>query len=192
MNTTLNRRNRLVTLGTVMIAVLLLASFAGVGIAYADDGEQPDPGSPGDRIDERLETFLERLNEWHAIQDENLGKANNAIDRVEELLAKAEDLGIDTSEIQALMPDLYAAVGRAGSAHDSAGEILDEHAGFNGGGKVKDRQQAIETLRSAYDSLESAKNSLLEARDIVQQIIEIAKELRQNYIRADPAISTVS
>jgi hypothetical protein len=192
MKTATNRNHWLAAPALALITGLLLLSFAGVSTAYADDGEQPEPQHPGDLIDERLEVILEKLNEWYAIQDENLGKANKAIDRVEELLAKAEDFGIDTSEIQALMPDLYAAVGRAGSAHTAAGETLNEHAGFNGGGKVKDRQQAIETLRSAHSSLESAKNSLLEARDIVQQIIEIAKELRDNYVPAEPAPSTVS
>lgn len=189
MNIKTNYRRWTKVFSLALVTALVLSSFVIVGTAYADEGVQPERKPPGDRIDERLEAFLERLNEWYAVQDENIRKANNAIARTEELLVKAEEHGIDTTEIEALMPDLYAAVGRAESAHATAGAILDEHAGFNGGGKVKDRQQAIETLRSARDALQSAKHSLLEARDIVREIIEIARELRGNYVPASEAVS---
>ncbi|MGD8633900.1 MAG: hypothetical protein PVF85_10045 [Anaerolineales bacterium] len=181
MNTIRNRKHLNSLLAVSVLAVLMVSAFVSVGTASADDGVQPEPRHPGDRIDERLEALLEKLNEWYAIQDENLGKADNAIDRIEGVLAKAGELGIDTSEIQALMPGLYAAVGRAENAHSTAGEILDEHAGFNGGGKVKDRQQAIETLRSAREALRTAKDSLVEARGIVKDIIDLLKDLRRNY-----------
>jgi hypothetical protein len=176
-----NQNRWIALLSLAIISSLVLTAFVNVGTAYADEGLDPEKGQAGDRIDDRLEAFLEKLNEWYAVQDENIGKANQAIARIEELLDKAADLGIDTSEIEALMPSLYAAVGRAEAAHANADEILSEHAGFNGGGKVKDRKQALETCRSAHEALKSAKDSLLEARDIVHEIIEIAKELRQNY-----------
>lgn len=177
-----NRNHRPAILGLVVISTLVLVSFTFVGTAFADDGVQPEPMHPGNRIDERLEALLGRLEEWYEVQDGNIGKANNAIDRIEDVLQKAEEHGIVTSEIEALMPGLYAAVGRAENTHATAGDILDEHAGFNGGGKVKDRQQAIETLRSARDALRSAKESLIEAKGIGQDIIEILKDLRRDYI----------
>ena len=192
MNAISNRSRWLPLVALALVSALVLSSFVVVGTAYADEGVQPESQAAADRIDERLEGLLEKLNEWYAVQDDNLGKANNAISRIEELLDKAEQHGIDTSAIEALMPDLYAAVGRAEAAHATAGAILDEHAGFNGGGKVKDRQEAIQTLRSAHESLESARSSLLEARDIVQQIIAIAKELRDKYVPAEPSTATIS
>lgn len=178
-------------LALALLSALGLSSFVVVGTVYADEGVQPEKRDVGSRIDDRLEGILEKLNEWYAIQDENISKANQAIARIEELLMKAEQHGIDVSAIEALMPDLYAAAGRAESAHATAGALLEEHAGFNGGGKVIDRQQAVQTLRSAHASLESAKNSLLEARDIVQEIIAIAKDLRDNYVPADPSTATL-
>ncbi|MGD2162547.1 MAG: hypothetical protein PVH60_11515 [Anaerolineales bacterium] len=191
MKTILTRQHKFTLFSAALLAMLILSAFVGVDVAHADEGVTPDPGPYSNRVDERLEAILEKLNEWYAIQDENLDKANNAIPRIEQLLEKAEQSGIDTSKIQALMPELYAAVGRAESSHATAGEILDEHTGFNGGGKVKDRQQALETLRSAHKSLESAKNSLLEARDIVEQIIEIAKDLRDNYVPNEPSTAAL-
>ena len=37
---------------------------------------------------------------------------------------------------------------RAHHSHDEAAAILDAHAGFNGGGKVTDAAQALETVKS--------------------------------------------
>ena len=167
-----------------IITAMVLTGVANVGTAYADEGVDPITEKPGGQIDERLETFYSKLNEWYEIQDGNIGKANNAIQRVEEVLAKAAELGIDTSAIEALMPALYAAVDQAETYHARANQILTEHAGFNGGGKVKDRQQALETCKSARDALGSARDSLLEAREIVREIIEIAKYLRGSYAPA--------
>lgn len=172
-----------------LVMTLLISGFVMVSPVYADEGTDPDTGKPGDRIDERLEACLEKLNEWYDIQDANIGRANKAIQRIETLITNASELGIDTSEIEARMPSLYAAVNQAEAYHARANEILSEHAGFNGGGKVKDRQQALETCKSARDALASARDALIEARDIVREIIEIAKDLRQNYIPSTDAVS---
>lgn len=176
-------------LGLAIVSVLLLSTAAGVATAHAEEIDEPGPQQAAGRIDERLEACLEKLNEWYDIQDENLGKADNAIDRVEELLERAQEHGIDVSEIEAMMPALYAAVGRAEAAHSQAEQILRQHAGFDGSGKVVDRQEALDTCRSAREALSSGKDALLEARDIVQEIIEIAKALRQESLPSSGSLS---
>jgi hypothetical protein len=186
------------------MVALLASGFVSVGTVFADDGvepekerqveslndvDEPDRDRYGERIDERLEACFARLNEWYEVQDGNIGKANNAIGRIEEALAMAEELGIDTSAIQALMPGLYAAVDQAEAHHAQANQILREHAGFNGAGKVKDRQAALETCRSGRDALSSARDSLIRARDIVHEIIAVVRDLRSNY---EPATDMIS
>jgi hypothetical protein len=169
-------------ISAALLISLLLTGFAGITTAYADDGGDPAVEKRSGQIDERLESCLERLNEWYQIQDRNVGRANNAIARVEQLLAKAAEHGLDISQIEALMPSLYAAVADAEAYHARADQILSEHAGFNGSGKVKDHQEARETCKSARDALASARESLLRAREIVREIIEIARELRDSYV----------
>jgi hypothetical protein len=168
---------------------LVLTGFVSVGTAYADEGDDPSGERYGDKIDERLETCFDKLNEWYEIQDGNIGKANSVISRIEEALAKAAELGIDTSAIEALMPGLYAAVDQAEAYHARAEQILSDHAGFNGSGKVKDRQQALETCKSGRDALASARDSLLSARGIVREIIELVKDRRNNYAPTRDTIS---
>jgi hypothetical protein len=186
----LNRRTPWTSLiSAAIVTALVLASFVSVGTAYADEGVDPAVEKHGGQLDERLETCFNKLNEWYQIQDGNLGKANTAVDRVEETLARAAELGIDTSAIEALMPGLYAAVAQAEAFHARANQILSEHTGYNGSGKVKDRQQALETCTSARDALASARGSLLEAREIVRQIIELAKDLRGSYVPPTDAAS---
>ena len=190
MNTRISLSHRWVKLFSAgLVVAMLCTGFVGVGPAYADEGDPPEREERGGQIDERLEACLEKLNEWYDIQDANIGKANNAIQRIEEALAKAAELGIDTSAIEALMPGLYAAVDDAEAYHARADQILSEHAGFNGGGKVKDRQLALETCRSGRDALASARDSLLTARDIVREIIELVREMRNQY---EPVSAPVS
>jgi len=185
-----NRRNRWISLiSAALVTVLMLTAFVNVGIVYADEGDDPTREARGEKFDERLEACFDKLNEWYEIQDGNIGKANNAIARIEEALAKAAELGIDTSAIEALMPGLYGAVDQAEAYHARAEKILSEHAGFNGSGKVKDRELALETCKSGRDALASARDSLLSARDIVREIIELVKDLRSNYV---PATGTIS
>jgi Asp-tRNA(Asn)/Glu-tRNA(Gln) amidotransferase A subunit family amidase len=184
-----NRTRWIKLISAALLSALLFTGFTGITTAYADDGDDPAAEKNGSHIDERLESCLERLNEWYQIQGGNVGKANNAIARVEQALAKASELGLDTSEIEALMPALYAAVTDAEAYHARADQILSEHAGFNGGGKVKDRQQALETCKSTRDSLASARDSLLQAREMVREIIEIAKELRDSYVPPADVVS---
>jgi hypothetical protein len=185
-----NRRNRWISLiSAALVTVLMMTAFVNVGIVYADEGDNPTREEREAKIDERLEACFEKLNEWYEIQDGNIGKANNAIGRIEEALAKAAELGIDTSAIEALMPGLYAAVDQAEAYHARAEQILSEHAGYNGSGKVKDRELALETCKSGRDALASARESLLSARDIVREIIELVKDLRKNYVPTNDTIS---
>jgi hypothetical protein len=185
-----NRRNRWISLiSAALVTVLMLTAFINVAIGHADEGDDPAREEREGKIDERLEACFDKLNEWYEIQDGNIGKANNAIGRIEEALAKAAELGIDTSAIEALMPGLYGAVDHAEAYHARAEQILSEHAGFNGSGKVKDRALALETCKSGRDALASARDSLLRARDIVREIIELVKDLRNNYVPASGTIS---
>ena len=65
-------------------------------------------------------------------------------------------------------------------AHDEAAAILDAHAGFNGGGKVTDAAQALETVKSAGSAL----------REAAQVMVGAAKDLqggRQGLARGAPA-----
>jgi len=176
------RSHRSLIFTAALVAALVLSSFVGIHTVYADEGFNPDQAERGGKIDERLEACYDKLNDWYEIQDTNLGKAHNALQRVEEALAKAGALGIDTSAIEALLPELYAANDQAEASHALADQILSEHAGFNGGGKVKDRQQALETCKSGRDALASARESLITAREIVREIIGLVRELRESYV----------
>jgi len=182
-NNAVFRSRPFVLFSAALIVAMAVAGFASVGVAYADEGEPPYGEARGHDF-ARLEEAFTRLNEWYSIQDANIGRANAAIARIEDVLARAEELGIDTSAIQALIPELYAAVDRAEASHAEAGRILSGHAGFNGNGKVTNWEQALETCRSARDSLSSAHDSLVQARNLVQEIIRLAQELRASYVPA--------
>lgn len=174
-----NVKRWMLWLSLALVLTVTAAASIGVTTTYAYEGEDPDSGRTTGQTDSRLEKCFERLNEWYRVQDENLTKAYRAAGRVEELLEKAAERGLDISEIEALVPELYAAIERAEASHNAADEIISLHAGYDDSGKVVDPQLALETCRSGRDALASAKNSLIKFREIMGEIIELARQLRR-------------
>ena len=164
---------------TLVILAIAMSAFVPLGVASADEGVPP--GGEGG-IDERLENCYARLQEWYEIQDNNIGRAQNLLDRIEELLVKADELGIDASEVEALLPSMIDALQQAEIAHAEADAILTEHAGFNESGKVTDREAALETCRSAHSALGEARDSLLQLREIAKAVRDLIREWRETYV----------
>jgi hypothetical protein len=161
------------TIWTIASGLLVLALTAAAFViapattAYADDSTPPS----GERSRGRgalLERALEREVDWLARQGDNLAKAEAGADKLAELIEKAKANGVDTSELEAALAHFKGQVARAHHSHDEAAAILDAYAGFNGGGKVTDAAQALETVKSAGSAL----------REAAQVMTGAAKDLR--------------
>jgi hypothetical protein len=161
------------TIWTIASGMLVLALTAAAFVAaptmpaYADDGTPPSGERSRDR-GTRLEKALEREKDWLARQGENLAKAEAGADKLAQLIEKAKANGVDTSDLEAALAQYKGQLARAGHSHDEAAAILDAHAGFNGGGKVTDAAQALETVKSAGSAL----------REAAQVMTGAAKDLR--------------
>jgi hypothetical protein len=164
-----------------LLATALIASVP-FGPAFAEDGTPPPPH--GERLDQQLETCLERLGEWRGVQETNLGRAAEAIDRIEEVLEKAEGLGIDVSEGKALLAEMVSLLATANQHHDQAAAILDAHSGYDGDGSVVDREQAGDTCRTGRDALANGRDALLDLRGLGRELRQLAREWRQGLLQA--------
>lgn len=175
-----NRR----TGAVVLIALLATLVIAGVPFrpASAEAGTPPPPS--GERLDAQLEGCLDRLGEWRGVQENNLERAAEAIDRIEEILEKAEGLGIDVSEGKALLAEMGSLLATANQHHDQAAAILDAHQGYDGGGSVVDREQAGDTCRSGRDALANGRDALLDLRGLVRDLRQLVREWRQSLPQA--------
>ena len=177
-NNQLNIGMKKVLIPALVIAALAISAFVPLSVAYADD----EPPGDGSRLDGRLEKCYAKLQEWYGVQDNNIGRSKNLLNRIEELLVKADELGIDASEVEALLPSMIDALQQAEIAHAEADAILTEHAGFDGNGKVEDRESAIETCRSAHSALSEARESLLQLREIAKAVLDLVREWRASYV----------
>lgn len=173
------------TPGAVMLAVLLAATLViatPVVPAFAEDGTPPPP--TGERLDQQLEQCLERLGEWRGVQANNLERAGQANERIEQALDKAKSLGVDVSEGEALLAQMVSLLAAANDHHDRASAILNVHQGYDGDGSVLDREQAGDTCRTGRDALASARDSLLDMRQLAGELSQLAREWRQSHRQA--------
>jgi hypothetical protein len=72
----------------------------------------------------------------------------------------------------------------AEQTHDEAAALIDAHLGFNAGGKVIDRQQALETVRNARAALREARQTL---RDALRDLRDACRAWREDHPRPQPA-----
>ncbi len=156
------------TIWTIASGLLVLALTAAAFVAvpatpaYADDGTPPSAERSRDR-GTWLEKALEREKDWLARQSDNLAKAEAGADKLAGLIEQAKANGVDTSDLEAALAQFRGQIGSAKHAHDEAAAILDAHAGFNGGGKVTDAAQALETVKSAGSALREAARVMVGA-----------------------------
>lgn len=153
---------------------------------YADEGTPPNPERSRDR-GERLEQLFEREKDWLERQAGNLGKAEAVAEKLGGLIEKAKANGVDTGDLEAALASFESAIGSAKRSHEEAAAIIDAHAGFNGGGKVTDPDQALETVKSAGAALRQAAGTM---KDAGQALREAVREWRQDHPRPQPGVGT--
>jgi hypothetical protein len=162
MKTISRARKWIWTAASALLALALTATACVVvpaAPAYADEGDPPSAERSRDR-GTLLEQAFEREKDWLSRQSDNLARAGTAGDKLEELIGKAQDRGIDTADPAEALAQFRGQLAAAEKSHGEAEAILNAHAGFNGGGKVTDQEQALETVRSARAALREARGTL--------------------------------
>lgn len=169
---------------SLLVVAMTTAAFVAVPAApaYADEGAPPAPERSRDR-GARLEQVFEREKDWLGRQSDNLGKAGAASEKLSGLIEKAKANGVDVSSLEAALATFEGQIAEAEQQHEEAAAIIDAHAGFNGGGKVTDQAQALETVKSAGGALRGAAQTMKEAG---QGLREAVKAWREAHPRPQP------
>lgn len=157
--------------------LLVLALTAGAFViipaapAYAETEDPPQAERSRDR-GTLLEQAFEREKDWLDRQGNNLDRAAAAADRLGNLIEKVKAHGVDTGDLESALGAFERQLASAEAAHDQAAAILAAHAGFNGGGKVTDPEQARETVRRAGAALREAMEILQSASHDLRDAVE--------------------
>lgn len=143
------------TILLALVAALGVASlsFVSVSAAVAND---PTPPPQGELTDERLEKIWAK--QLHLY--EKMGKTEEFIGKVQQLIDRAAQNGKDVSAVQAALDAFKDAVDDAKPIYESAQAIIDSHAGFDSNGKVTDSEQAKETVRAMGEKLKEIKDAM--------------------------------
>jgi ribosomal protein L17 len=116
---------------------------------------------------------------WLNVQQTNLGKANDLVAVVQNLITQANNQSINTTALAGALADYQAQLSVAQTFHDSASAVLSAHNGFDAGGNVIDPVAATATVQAATSDLQNAHKDLVAA---MQYFIEAVK----SFAKANP------
>jgi len=181
MSTTRSKWFKFVSLFVIALMIVGIAAIAfPVQAVSAQAGEPPVTDSQNqDRANRRI-VFLERAYQALLRFSEHVGKdyerIPNIVERIETLIAKLEEKGLDPAPIPAALAEFQTAAVADQSEYTEALAILAAHAGFDADGKVIDRGQAAQTINQSRVALQKAHRgfheALQELRDVLQQYRE--------------------
>jgi hypothetical protein len=138
--------------------------------------------------DGSLQKVYQNEQNWFGIQTTNLGKANDAVAKIQDLISQAQAKGLDTSALSAALSTYQAQLATAQSSHDTANTVLSAHNGFDAGGNVTDQTAAAQTVKDANQALKDAHDTLVQAVTDMQAAVKLWKS--QNQPTATPDSST--
>jgi uncharacterized lipoprotein YmbA len=97
----------------------------------------------------RLENLLKREQIVLSNQQARLATTDQVIALAQDWITALKNEGKDTSALEAALGAYQSGVASARASFDAAKSILDAHAGFDAGGKVTNRAEALKTVVEA-------------------------------------------
>jgi len=164
----------------VIICVIALVGIAPVSIVAAVAEVTAVPAvsvSYHERDYMRFEHALQRIELLLEGQSTHLDLANLSIAQTQELIAKLQAEGKDTTDLETALSTFQGQVPAAQGAHNNARSIIDAKAGFDANGKVVDEEQAKQTLKDARDAMK-------ECRDLMQPAAQAFREAVKAYLQS--------
>jgi hypothetical protein len=130
----------------------------------ASADQQQAVGTPiSQALDQRMSSSLQRERNWLMRQNLHLDQATQIAQKMQEAINKAQQAGLDVSDLQNALNTFNSQVSVAQSSYNPASAILAAPAGFDANGNVTDSQVAHQTLASARDALQQAHLTLTNA-----------------------------
>lgn len=122
--------------------------------------------------EQHLQRDFQNEQNWLGIQATNLGKTDNVVTKVQDLISAAQTKGLDTSALSSALATFQSEIATANSSHATAEGILTTHNGFDGSGNVTDQTAAQQTVKDANQSLLDAHNTLVQSLKDIQTAIQ--------------------
>ena len=146
---------------TVLIAMVAALAVASLPLVSASAAPYADDPPPQRKVSaERLEkVWAHQLRVYEKIGN-GFDRADEFVDKVQELIDKAAANGKDVSAVQAALDDFEQALKEAHPIYESAKGIINSHPGFDNDGKVTDIEKAKETVQAMGEKLREIKGAM--------------------------------
>ena len=170
------------TLFHKIVTGVLAASLAltGIPLSAASAAAPNDPPTPGASFAQRAGARLQRVFARQTRIIKRIGKvydrADEGFPRIQHLIEKAGENGLDVTEAQAAFDAFKSALTTARPYYDQAKSLADAHNGFDADGKVTDPTAARETLKGIHDALSQTREAM---NGTMKALREALRDLRQ-------------
>jgi len=141
----------------------------------ADDNAPPqntapvDETNPGKTPQEQLQRLFQQEKKNHEKQKDMISKADNAGDKLTELIARAKKNGKETKSMEKSLAQFNARLGEIRLTYDQMEQVIRQHAGFDDKGKVVNAENAKKTVTEIRQGNKEIRQSLVKAlKDIGQ------------------------
>ena len=167
----------------VVCGVLIsIALFAGVLPVAADaqDGSSYDSAQVvafHERDHLVLEHALQRLTLVLQIQSDRLSLANLTVGQTREWIAKLQNEGKDTADLESAVSAFEIALASGQEAHDGAQSAANNKAGFDANGQIVDESQARQTIEAIRDGMRLCAETINPA---TRRLHEAVREYRES------------
>jgi hypothetical protein len=165
-----NITQTIVAILTAFVTALGLMAFSPATPVLAQRSDSAV--QPKQQDTSRLEEVYQREKTALAKLAGFLSMGEDAVGKVESLIDRGNIKSLDTSSLSAARSAFESSLATAQSGYNVVSGILASHAGFNGSGKVMDRDQAIQTLKDAGAAMKSAGATLKEAGSILKAAMQ--------------------
>ncbi|HAE58718.1 MAG TPA: hypothetical protein DCG54_04220 [Anaerolineae bacterium] len=161
------------TLGKIISILMLLALFAAAlpaqtALAASPEQDQQPPDQRGARIVERRFKLEQRRYEG---QGKVFDKSADLLEKAQDIIDRAAENDLDTSAAQSALENLEEAIEAVKPTYAQAGDLIDNHAGFDAGGKATDIETAAETVEKTHKLLDQVRDDVHDEREALQHAL---------------------
>ena len=160
----------------VLVAVLSLSVLPISSVSASGLRDDTTPPVKKEQSGERLEKVWARALRVNERVGKRFEQANKVIVRIQTLIDKANEKGMDTTAVQNALTVFSASVAEARPIYESAQAVIAGHEGFDANGKVVDAEKALATVKSLGESLREIRALTTEKGKALRSTINAFRE----------------
>ena len=159
-----------------LVAVLSLSVLPISSVSASGLRDDATPPAKKEQSGERLEKVWARALRVNERVGKRFEQADKVIVRIQTLMDKANEKGMDTTAIQSALDAFSASVAEARPIYESAQAVIATHAGFDANGKVVDAEKALATVKSLGESLKEIRAQTTDKGKALREAIKAFRE----------------